>query len=146
MSLASAPRDLTPSLPPTGGLARRSGTGLLRYLGKRLLIAVLLLFGMTLVTFSLTNLVPGDPVAAALGQRAADDPQIVARFRAEYGLDQPLPQQYVSYVGRLLHGDLGTSWQTHRPVADELAKAVPATMESAFAAIRAAGIIGIVMG
>lgn len=146
MSLASAPRDLTPSLPPTRGQGRRSGTGLLRYLGKRLLIAVLLLFGMTLVTFSLTNLVPGDPVAAALGQRAADDPQIVARFRAEYGLDQPLPQQYVSYVGRLLHGDLGTSWQTHRPVADDLAKAVPATMEIAFAAILAAGIIGIVMG
>ncbi|MDR1633325.1 MAG: ABC transporter permease [Bifidobacteriaceae bacterium] len=125
---------------------RRSHKALVRYIGKRLVIAVGLLFGMTLVTFTLTNLVPGDPVAAALGQRAADDPEIVARFRAEYGLDRSLPAQYVAYLGRLIHLDLGTSWQTHRPIAQDLAKAIPATMEIAFGAIACAAIIGITFG
>jgi peptide/nickel transport system permease protein len=109
-------------------------------------IAVILLAGMTLVTFTLTNLVPGDPVAAALGQRAADDPAIVARFRTEYGLDRPLPQQYAAYLGRLVHLDLGTSWQTHRPVATDLAKAIPATMEIAITAIISAAIVGLAFG
>jgi len=124
----------------------RSHAALLRYLGKRLVMAVGLLFGMTLVTFSLTNLVPGDPVAAALGQRAADDPAIVARFRAQYGLDQPLPAQYLNYLGRLVRLDLGTSWQTHRAVTDDLARAIPATMEIAFGAIAGAALIGIGFG
>jgi peptide/nickel transport system permease protein len=135
------------TLPPaSGGQGRRSHSALLRYIGKRLLIAVLLLFGMTLVTFSLTNLVPGDPVAAALGQRAADDPEIVGRFRAQYGLDKSLPEQYFAYLGRLVHFDLGESWQTHRPVVEDLANAIPATMEIAFAAIVSAAIIGLTLG
>ncbi|MCL2788503.1 MAG: ABC transporter permease [Micrococcales bacterium] len=132
---------------PEGSAAplRRHHT-LARYVVRRLLLAVLLLFGLTLVTFSLTNLVPGDPVAAALGQRAADDPAITARFRAEYGLDKSLPQQYFAYVGRLVHGNLGVSWQTHRPVARDLAQAVPATMEIAFAAILCSTLIGLALG
>ncbi|MDR0366693.1 MAG: ABC transporter permease, partial [Bifidobacteriaceae bacterium] len=136
----SAP-PLSDSMPPPPpdqasprGPGRRSHGALWRYIAKRLVIAVFLLFGMTLVTFSLTNLVPGDPVAAALGQRAADDPETVARFRAEYGLDKNLPAQYLAYLGRLIHLDLGTSWYTHEPVRAGLAKAVPATMEIAFGA------------
>jgi peptide/nickel transport system permease protein len=101
---------------------------------------------MTLVTFALTNLVPGDPVAAALGQRAADDPAIVERFRQQYGLDQSLAGQYWDYLVRLVHLDLGTSWQTHNPVARDLAKAIPATMEIAFGAIIMAALIGISFG
>ncbi|MDR1386209.1 MAG: ABC transporter permease [Propionibacteriaceae bacterium] len=128
------------------GHGRRSHAALLRYIARRLIIACLLVVGLTLVTFSLTNLVPGDPVAAALGQRAADDPAIVARFRAEYGLDQSLPQQYLSYLNRLLHGDLGTSWQTHHPVAEDLARAIPATMEIALCAIVASALIGLTFG
>ncbi|MCL2803949.1 MAG: ABC transporter permease [Micrococcales bacterium] len=144
---------VTPAQPADGGPSRarsargrRSRAVLLRYLAKRLIIAVGLLFGMTLVTFSLTNLVPGDPVAAALGQRAADDPATVARFRAENGLDKPLPAQYAAYLGRLVHLDLGRSWQTHNPVRDDLAKAVPDTMEIAFGAIVCAALIGITFG
>ncbi|MDR1833437.1 MAG: ABC transporter permease [Propionibacteriaceae bacterium] len=135
-----------PALSPTGGQGRRSHAALLRYIGKRLVIACILLVGMTIVTFSLTNLVPGDPVAAALGQRAADDPAIVARFRAEYGLDKPLLEQYWAYLVRLSHFDLGTSWQTHNAVAADLAKAVPATMEIALSAIVCAALVGLTFG
>lgn len=102
--------------------------------------------GVTLVTFILTNLVPGDPVAAALGQRAAEDPAIVAQFRAQYGLDQPLVVQYFTYLGNLLHGDLGVSTTTHNPVASDLAKALPATLEIAIGAIVLSVIIGVVLG
>jgi len=124
----------------------RRHTTLLRYLARRLVLTVVLLFGMTLVTFALTNLVPGDPVAAALGQRAADDPAIVTQFRAQYGLDKPLPQQYLAYLVRLVHLDLGTSWQTHNPVAADLAKAIPATMEIAIPTIVTAAVIGLAFG
>lgn len=147
---APPPSDAVPPPPPDPasprGPGRRSHGALWRYIAKRLVIAVFLLFGMTLVTFSLTNLVPGDPVAAALGQRAADDPETVARFRAEYGLDKNLPAQYLAYLGRLIHLDLGTSWYTHEPVRAGLAKAVPATMEIAFGAIICAAIVGITFG
>ena len=143
---AGEPAPTEPPSQTPGSERRRSHATLWRYLAKRLLMAVGLLFGMTLVTFSLTNLVPGDPVAAALGQRAADDPEIVARFRAEYGLDRALPMQYAAYLGRLIHLDLGTSWQTHQPVAQDLARAIPATMEIAIGAIFGAAIIGIGFG
>jgi len=128
------------------GRGRRSHVALLRYLARRLIITVILLIGITLVTFTLTNLVPGDPVAAALGQMSASDPTIVARFKAEYGLDKPLPQQYLDYLVRLTHLDLGTSWQTHRPVAQDLAQAIPATMEIALTAIVMGIIVGLVLG
>jgi peptide/nickel transport system permease protein len=107
---------------------------------------VLLVLGVTIVTFILTNLVPGDPVAAALGQRAAEDPATVAQFRAQYGLDQPLVVQYFTYLGNLLHGDLGESQVTHRPVLTDLVSAVPATLEIAVAAIILSIIIGVVFG
>jgi peptide/nickel transport system permease protein len=102
--------------------------------------------GVTLVTFVLTNLVPGDPVAASLGQRAAEDPAIVERFRAEYGLDKPLWVQYFTYLGNLLQGNLGTSTTTHNPVTEDLAKALPATLEIAIGAIVLSVVIGVVLG
>lgn len=125
---------------------RRGLPPLVRYIGVRLGLTVLLMFGVTLVTFTLTNLVPSDPVQAALGEQAAADPEIVAKFRADQGLDQPLPVQYITYLGHLFQGDLGTSTQTRQPVADELAKAFPATIELALAAIVASALIGIGLG
>ena len=67
-----------------------------RFLTRRLLAAVLLLLGITLVTFLLTNVVPGDPAAANLGQRAIEDPEAVAAFNHRYGLDQAV-------AGAVLH-------------------------------------------
>jgi peptide/nickel transport system permease protein len=136
--------------PPTSSTRteRRSGGGrpLLRYVLRRIGVSALLVVGVTLVTFVLTNLVPGDTVAANLGQQAAADPGIVAAYRAHYGLDRPLPEQYVLYLGNLLHGDLGESQQTHRSVVADLSAAAPATLEIAIGAIVLSSLIGIAFG
>ncbi len=116
------------------------------YILQRLGTSVLLLVGVTLVTFALTNLVPGDPVAAALGQSAADDPAIVEAYVKANGLDQPLPVQYMTYMGNLVRGDLGTSQRTRQPVLDDLYSAVPATLEVAIGAIVVSLIIGVALG
>ena len=102
--------------------------------------------GITLIAFLLTQLVPGDPAAANLGQRAIEDPAAVKAFREHYGLDKPLWQQYGTYLWRLAHGDLGESQQTHAPVRDDLGEFVPATAELAFLSILIAVPVGIVLG
>ncbi|NUR85588.1 MAG: ABC transporter permease [Nonomuraea sp.] len=119
---------------------------LARFLARRILIAILLAWGITLVTFVLTNLVPGDPVAANLGQRALGDPAIVAQWKSEHGLDKPLWQQYLLHLQGLTHGDLGMSQQSHRPVSQDLAEFVPATLELAGAAIIVSLILGVAFG
>jgi peptide/nickel transport system permease protein len=129
--------------------ARRQFLGghpLARFLLRRTLVAALLALGVTLVTFVLTNLVPGDPVAANLGDRASGDPEIVATYRHKFGLDQPLPLQYLTYLGKLLTGDLGESQQSHQPVMSDLSTAVPATLELAGAAILVSLVIGVAFG
>jgi peptide/nickel transport system permease protein len=117
-----------------------------RFIGKRLLGLVLLAIGVTLVSFVLTNLVPGDPAAAALGQRAIQDPAAVQAFRERNGLDRPLPVQYAHYLDRLVHGDLGESQQTRRPVRQDLGEFIPATLELAFAAIAISLVFGVGLG
>jgi peptide/nickel transport system permease protein len=126
------------TLPPAHPLAR--------YIAVRLSVSVLLIFGVTLVTFILTNLVPADPAQAALGERAASDPEVVAAFRKAQGLDQPVVTQYLLYLTRLVHGDLGTSTQTHSPVTQDLAVAFPATAELALFVIVLSIILGVGLG
>ena len=99
------------------------------YIVKRFLISVFLVFGVTLVTFILTNLVPANPVNAILGEQEANDPEAVARMEAKLGLDKPLYEQYWLYLVRLVHGDLGQSFLTKQPVADDLRRVLPATLE-----------------
>jgi peptide/nickel transport system permease protein len=119
---------------------------LARYILIRFGVSILLIFGVTLVTFALTNLVPSDPAQAALGERASSDPAIVAAFRKAQGLDKPVPVQYLVYLGHLLQGNLGTSTQTHNPVSQDLAVAFPATAELALFVIVFSIIIGIGLG
>ncbi|NHN56005.1 ABC transporter permease [Calidifontibacter sp. DB0510] len=119
---------------------------LARYVLVRLVVSVLLIWGVTLVTFVLTNLVPSNPAAAALGERAASNPDTVKAFERQYGLDQPVPQQYVSYLGRLVHLNLGQSTQTHNAVWDDLRSAFPATAELAVTALVIAAVLAIVLG
>ena len=107
---------------------------------------MLLALGITLVAFCLTQLVPGDPAAANLGQRAIDDPAAVAAFRHHYGLDKPLPEQYGVYLWRLVHGDLGESEQNHDPVTHDLATFIPATAELALVSILIAVVVGVGLG
>lgn len=135
-----------PSAPSKERVRYRTGHPLVRYLVRRIAVSLLLVVGVTLVTFVLTNLVPGDTVAANLGQRSAEDPAIVAAYRAHYGLDQPLPAQYATYLGNLVRGDLGESQQTHRSVLTDLQAAVPATLEIALGAIVLSVVIGVGFG
>jgi peptide/nickel transport system permease protein len=99
------------------------------YICKRFLISLFLVFGVTLITFILTNLVPADPVNSILGEQEANDPTAVARLRAELGLNKPLVEQYWIYLTRLAHGNFGTSFLTKQPVMDDLKRVFPATLE-----------------
>jgi peptide/nickel transport system permease protein len=139
-------KDVAAAAVPRPAGRRREIPPLARFLIRRILMAVLLAWGITLVTFVLTNLVPGDPVAANLGQRALGDPAIVAQWRAEHGLDKPLWEQYVLHLGGVLQGDLGMSQQSHRPVSEDLAEYVPATLELAGVAIVISLILGVAFG
>jgi peptide/nickel transport system permease protein len=116
------------------------------YIGRRLLLLPAMLCGITLLTFVISHAVPADPVAANLGEQAAANPQVVAAFRHEWGLDRPLPQQYLIYVWRLLHGDMGMSISTHQAVAADLRQDLPATIELAFAAMLISLTVGIPLG
>ena len=116
------------------------------YFLRRLVMAIPLIIGISFVSFVIANLVPSDPMAANLGERAASDPEIVEAFRAKWGLDQPFLEQYVRYVTNLVAGDMGTSIRTRRPVADELGRYLPATAELATAGILVALLGGIPLG
>lgn len=114
------------------------------FLLRRLVAAVPVLFGVSLLAFSMTHLTPGDPVAIMLGERAtAED---VARLRTELGLDRPLPVQYGTFLVRALRGDLGTSLRSGQPVAREIADRVGATAALTFAAMGVAVVVGVLLG
>ncbi|HLK01726.1 MAG TPA: ABC transporter permease [Streptosporangiaceae bacterium] len=128
---------------------RRRGhrhTDLRRFLLRRLATGLVLLIGITLVAFVVTHLVPADPAAANLGQRAIGDPAAVAAFRHQYGLDRAVPMQYLLYLRDLLHGNLGVSQQSHRAVLSDLSEYVPATIELALFAIVLSIVIGVLLG
>ena len=127
------------------GRARR-GIPLRFFIGQRLVALVLLGLGVTLIAFVLTHLVPGDPAEANLGQRAGSDPVAVRVFRERYGLDKPLPVQYVVYLTNLLHGDMGESEQSRRPVRADLGEYIPATAELAVTSIVLSGVLGVGLG
>ncbi len=120
--------------------------GFLRFLLRRLAALVLLLLGITLITFVLTELVPSNAAVTNLGEQAAADPASVKAFEDHYGLNKPLPVRYLIYLGHLLHGDLGQSSLTHNPVTTDLGTFIPATAELALYSILFAAIIGVTFG
>ncbi len=113
---------------------------------RRLLLIIPVLIGITVVTFVVSHAVPADPIAANLGQRAQEDPAVVGQFRHEWGLDQPLPRQYATYVWNILHGDLGISISTRDPVTADLKQYFPATVELSVAALLFALLAGVPLG
>ncbi len=115
-----------------------------RYVLGRIASTVLVLLGVSVLTFFIAHVVPGDPVLVALGEHAREE-QIVA-YRRAYGLDRPVPVQYAVYLGRLTRGDLGISIRTRRPVADDLQEFLPATIELSGAAWLVALLLGIPAG
>jgi peptide/nickel transport system permease protein len=119
---------------------------LVRFIARRIGALVVLSIGITFIAFALTQLVPGDPIRANLGQIAQSDPEVVAAFRHHYGLDKPLPVQYLKYLQNLVHGDLGESEQTHDAVRHDLAQFIPATAELALISMVIAVIVGVGLG
>jgi peptide/nickel transport system permease protein len=105
-----------------------------------------MLLGITLLSFVLSQAIPADPVTANLGEQAAADPQIVAAFRHEWGLDRPLPAQYGIYLWNLLQGNLGVSISTRQPVLLDLQQRFPATIELAVVAMALSVLVGIPLG
>jgi len=114
------------------------------YLARRLALATVAIAGVLVITFVLSHVIPGDPVAAILGPQAPDD--VIEALRHRWGFDRPLHEQFVRYVGRLVRGDLGESLATHRPVLVDLREFFPATIELATAAILVGTTAGLAVG
>ncbi len=115
-----------------------------RYVGRRLVEIVPVFFGVLLIVFVIAHLTPGDPVLIALGEHAT--PEAIDRLRAELDLDEPLPLQFIKYMGRVMRGDLGRSIQNNERVIVELGTRFPATIELTFAAMLIASVVGIATG
>lgn len=117
---------------------------MLRFVLRRLVLTVPVLIGLTALVFAIARLLPGDPVALAAGPNAT--PAEIAAYGREFGLDRPLLAQYWSYLTGLLRGDFGLSIYTRRPVSEDLAAYLPATLELVIAAMTIAVAIGIPAG
>jgi peptide/nickel transport system permease protein len=114
------------------------------YVGVRLLALVPVLVGITLLTFVISHLVPADPVGFVAGEKVR--PEEMEKLRREYGLDRPLPLQYVRYLAGLLRGDLGRSMVSRRSVVEDLAQYLPATVELALAGMTLVVLVGVPLG
>jgi len=121
------------------------GLEMLRHIGRRLIGAIPVLWGVATLVFVIMRLLPGDPAAVMLSE-AGGSAAAIAELRAELGLDDPLPVQYGRYLFSLLRGDLGSSLFSHRPVATIIAEQLPSTIELAVAAMLIAVILGIGLG
>ncbi len=115
-----------------------------RFIARRLLVSLPVLFGLSILLFAFIHLLPGDPAAAILGEHAT--PEAVAQMRAYLGLDDPLPVQYGRWILGLLHGDFGKSIVTNRPVLGEYLHRLPATIELTTTAILLATALGVPLG
>ena len=117
---------------------------MLRYVVRRLVLMVPILFGLSIVVFAFVHALPGDPADALLGERGSEEDE--EQIREQLGLDQPLPVQYARYMRNVLTGDLGSSIRTRRPVSSELADRFPATVELSLAAMIFAIGVGVPLG
>lgn len=115
-----------------------------RYVARRLLWMVVILFGISLITFVLTIMLPSDPARLIAGPRASGE--TLAKLRHEWGLDQPVHVRYVRYLGRMLQGDWGRSFYTRRAVLPSILERLPATIQLALAAAVMQLLIGIPVG
>jgi len=114
------------------------------YILRRLLSAIPVLFGLTVIVFLIMAMIPGDPALAILGAYAT--PENIAKINQELGLDQPLFQQYVTWLGNLLQGDFGRSYNLNRPVIDEVLERFGATLILAGTALVLCSILGLLAG
>lgn len=114
------------------------------YLLRRIGLAALMLLGLVCLTFVISNVAPSDPAALAAGPDAGRSQ--IEQARRDYGLDRPLAEQFIRYVGDLLHGDFGRSIATGRPVGTDLARYFPATLELVILAMALGVLLGVPLG
>lgn len=117
---------------------------ILLYIARRLLAAVPVLLGVSVLTFLISHAIPGDPARIIVGPKASKE--AVEAIRKEHGLDRPLPVQYLRYMRNLASGDLGQSIRNHRPVTRDLADFFPATLELTLASLVLCLSVGIPLG
>ncbi len=117
---------------------------MIKYIIRRLLQMIPVILGTTFLIYLMVFAMPGDPTAGRCGQRPCS-PAYVTAFRAEYNLDKPFIVQYILYLGKLLHGDLGIDFY-QKPVIDELAFRWPITLKLALIALIFEALVGIVSG
>ncbi len=115
------------------------------FIARRLGLLIPTFFGITLLTFALIRMIPGDPVEVMMGERKVD-PEMHAQSMERLGLNKPLYLQYFDYIGNLAQGDLGESLRTRTSVWSEFTTLFPATLELAFAALIIAGTLGVLAG
>src|SRR5215471_12124191 len=114
------------------------------YIARRLLLAVPLLLGMSVLVFGLMRIIPGDPAVTVLGYKAT--PEAVRALRAAFHLDEPLPQQYLRWLGGLVHGDFGIDFRQNEPIGRMILDRLPVTLELTLLAAVGAALIGIPLG
>lgn len=114
------------------------------YIAKRLLAAIPVLFGLTIIVFLIMAMIPGDPATAILGSYAT--PENVERLNRQLGLDKPLWQQYFIWLGNMLQGDFGRSYTLNRPVIDEVLERFSATLILAGTALLLCSVFGLIAG
>jgi ABC-type dipeptide/oligopeptide/nickel transport system permease component len=123
---------------------------MITFILRRLVESVPVLVVASLVVFSMLHLVPGDPVEAMLGSAdagmSAAGSHMAQQIRQELGLDEPLPVQYVRWLGGVVHGDFGMSYVRRRPVVDIVLERLPSTLELAAAGLLIAAAVGLVFG
>ena len=117
---------------------------LFRYILRRALAVIPVLIGVTLLTFTLSHIVPGDPVRATLGPYPT--PEAVEALKHKWGMDRPVSVQYLRYMRNLVKGDLGTSFQTNRAVIDDLREFFPATFELTVVSLLFTLLLGVPLG
>lgn len=117
---------------------------MLIYIARRALTSVITIALMAVLIFFASRVLPGDPAVIRAGNDAT--PELIARIRAEYGLDAPLSEQFTQYILGLLRGDFGTSIRTGNPVAADLMTFLPATLELSLAAFLVAAVVGVTVG
>lgn len=114
------------------------------YVRRRVLFLPVALFTVVVLSFLLVNALPGNPAGVIAGPAATPDE--LAAIEARLGLDQPLHERFLSYLGNLVQGDFGTSYYTERPILDEVLRFLPATIELVVLSLALAAVVGIGLG
>ena len=117
-----------------------------RYILRRILISIPVLIGITIVTFTFANLAPGDPVTAMIDPLSGAKPGEIAKLKEALGLNKPLPVRYILWLREVLHGNLGYSMITNKPVLRMIRDVLPQTIQLMVVAMSISLLLGVILG